>query len=169
MSMQPKNSAVHWNCLLMSKNPLDVLKKGLSKLKNSVKERRDHLLAFLNRKEKISDEDEEWLDNAGNVVDEEAVVDLLENASDYEHGLIRLTSQQKSLVEKLKELGGKGNKLLGVKRKSMCNTLTHFRMKAKFSEKDLTNANKSLKKRSRKPSRHTLKRKTRRLRSVLKS
>jgi hypothetical protein len=72
----------------MSKNPLDVLKKGLSKLKDSIEERKDNLLACLNRKEKISDEDEEWLDNAGNVVDEEAVVDLLENASDYEHGQI---------------------------------------------------------------------------------
>ena len=47
------------------------------------------------------------MDDAGNLVDEEAVVDLLENASDYEHGLTWLTSQQKSLVEKLKELGGK--------------------------------------------------------------
>ena len=102
----------------MSKNPLDVLQKGLSKLKNSIKERKDNLLTCLNRKEKISDEDEEWLDNAGNVVDEEAVVDLLENASDYEHSLTRLASQQKTLVEKLKVLGGEGNKLLGNKRKS---------------------------------------------------
>ena len=95
MSMRPKHSAVHWNCLLMSKNSLDVLKKGLSKLKNSVKESRDNLLAFLNRKEKISDEDEEWLDNASNVpvVDEEAVVD------DYERGLTRLTSQKKILPQ----------------------------------------------------------------------
>ena len=47
---------------------------------------------------RISDEDEEWLDNAGNTVDE-AVLDLLENASDYEHGLAQLTAQQKILVE----------------------------------------------------------------------
>jgi hypothetical protein len=87
MSTLPKNSAIHRDCLFMSKNPLDVLKKGLSKLKNSIKERNDNLLAFLNRKEKISDEDKEWLDNAGNMVDEEAVVDFLENVSDYECGL----------------------------------------------------------------------------------
>ena len=76
----------------MSKNPLDMLKKGLSKLKDSIKERKGNLLACLNRKEKISDEDEEWLDNASNVVDEEAVVDfeLQENASDCEHGLTGL-------------------------------------------------------------------------------
>jgi hypothetical protein len=83
MSTLPKNSAVPRVCLLMPKKPLDVLKKGLSKLKTSIKERKDNLLAFLNRKEKISDEDEEWLDNAGNMVDEEAVVNLLENTSDY--------------------------------------------------------------------------------------
>ena len=62
----------------MSENPLHVLQKGLqvAKLKDSVKERKDNLLACLNRKERISDEDEEWLDNAGNTVDEEAVLDL---------------------------------------------------------------------------------------------
>jgi hypothetical protein len=67
--------------------------------------RKDNLLACLNRKEKISDEDEEWLDNACNLVDKEAVVDLLENVSDFECGLTWLTSQQKSVIEKLKELG----------------------------------------------------------------
>ena len=86
----------------------------------------DDLLARLNGKEKISDEDEEWLDNAGNVIEEEAVVDLPDNASDYEQGLTQLTSQQKILVKKLKELGGGVNKALlrGNKRKSTCNVLT---------------------------------------------
>lgn len=106
----------------MSENPIQVLQKGLRKLKDSVKSRKNNLLTRLNRKEKISDEDEEWLDNAGNLVDEECVVDLLERASNYEHGLTRLTSQQKFLVEKLKELGGEVNKVVlpGNKRKSTC-------------------------------------------------
>ena len=65
----------------MSKNPLYVLQKSLAKFNDSVKERKDNLLACLNRKERISDEDEEWLDNAGNTVDGEAVLDLLENTS----------------------------------------------------------------------------------------
>ena len=110
----------------MSETPLHVLHKGLAKLKDSVKERKENLLACLNRKEKISDEDEEWLDNGGNVVDEEAVLNLLENESDYEHSLTQLTSQQKILVEKLKELGGERKKtaLFGNKRKSKCNVLT---------------------------------------------
>lgn len=92
--------------LPMSKNPLHTLRKGLAKLKDSVEARRDNLLACLNRKERISDEDEEWLDNAGNLVDEEAIVDLLERASDYQTGFAQLTLQQKSLVKKLKELSG---------------------------------------------------------------
>ena len=110
-------------------NPLHMLQKGLTNLKDFIKARRDNLLACLNGKEKISDEDEEWLDNAGNMIDEEAVqvVDLLKNASDYEHGLTELTSQQTFLVEKLKELSGEVKKALpGHKRKSMCSMLTHF-------------------------------------------
>ncbi|GLB34609.1 putative DDE superfamily endonuclease [Lyophyllum shimeji] len=89
----------------MSKNPLDVLKAGLAKLKKHTKARKDDLLARLRKQEKISSADERWLDTDGNLVDEEAIVDLLENASDFDRGLQRLNSQQKSLVEKLKELG----------------------------------------------------------------
>ena len=114
----------------MSENPLHVLQKGLqvAKLKDSVKERKDNLLACLNRKERISDEDEEWLDNAGNTVDEEAVLDLLENMSDYEHSLAQLTAQQKILVEKLKELGGerKKNSLVRKQEKKLEGILTSF-------------------------------------------
>ena len=104
----------------MSKTALDVLKSGLAKLKNHAKARKDGLLARLHRKEKISTEEEEWLDNAANPVDEEAIIDLLEKASDYECSLKRLNSQQKSLVDKLKELGGgiKKATLPGNKRKS---------------------------------------------------
>lgn len=80
----------------MPKNPLDVLKSGLTNLKNLTKTRKDDLLACLHRREKISASDEEeWLDNAANPVDEEAIVVLLENASDYERGLTRLNSQRK--------------------------------------------------------------------------
>jgi hypothetical protein len=102
----------------MSKNPLNVLKSGLTKLKNLTKTKKDDLLAHLHRKEEISNEEEEWLDNATNLVDEEAIIDLLEKASDYERGLTRLNSQQKSLVDKLKELGGGIKKVAGNKRKS---------------------------------------------------
>ena len=96
-----------------------MLKSGLTKLKNLTKTRKDDLVACLHWKEKISTE-EEWL-GAANPVDEEAIIDLLENASNYEHSLTRLNLQQKSLVDKLKELGGgiKKAALAGNKRKSM--------------------------------------------------
>jgi chaperonin cofactor prefoldin len=104
----------------MSKTALDVLKSGLVKLKNHAKARKDGLLARLHRKEKISTEKGEWLDNAANPVDEEVIINLLDKASDYERGLERLNSQQKSLIDKLKELGGGVKKatLPGNKRKS---------------------------------------------------
>ena len=94
----------------MFRNP--VLQKGLTKLKNSVKGRKDTLLGHFKRGEKILDENEEWLDNTGNLVDEEAVVDLLESASDYENCLAQLNSQQKACVKKLEKLGGKVNKVV---------------------------------------------------------
>jgi hypothetical protein len=56
------------------------------------------------------------LDNTADLVNEEAVVDLLETASDYERGHARLNSQQKSLVDKLTGLGG-GIKRVGNQRK----------------------------------------------------
>jgi len=45
----------------MSKKYLDVLKSGLHKLQGQIQEKKEHLLACLSRKEKISFEDEEWL------------------------------------------------------------------------------------------------------------
>ena len=50
-----------------------------------VKARKDDLLARLGKKEKLTDEEVEWLDHTANSVDKEAVVSLLEKASDYEH------------------------------------------------------------------------------------
>ncbi|KAJ6495870.1 hypothetical protein DFH09DRAFT_1103675 [Mycena vulgaris] len=69
---------------------LEVLRKGLSLLKESVKTRKDGLMNCLRRKEKISASDEAWLDDAANHVDEDAVMNKLENASDYERGFARL-------------------------------------------------------------------------------
>jgi hypothetical protein len=61
----------------MAKKPLDVIKRGLHKLKSQFQDRRKDLLARLSRKEKLSPEDEEWLDHDANLVDEEALVDAL--------------------------------------------------------------------------------------------
>jgi hypothetical protein len=97
---------------------VDVLKKGLSSLRNHIKACKYDILARLQRKERISDEDEHWLDNDANHIEEEAVINALETASDYDHGLERLDSQQRTLVEKLKELGGGIMRVVGNKRKS---------------------------------------------------
>jgi hypothetical protein len=51
--------------------PLNVLKKGLSKVTQSLKVRKDELNAKLARKESISSSDEHWLDHEGNIIDEQ--------------------------------------------------------------------------------------------------
>ena len=47
-------------------------------------------------------EDEEWLNGEANLIDKAAVVELLEKAPNYQSGFATLTSQQRSLMEKLK-------------------------------------------------------------------
>jgi len=92
----------------MGKNPLQVLKGGaggLTKLKQTVKKQKESLLLQL-QEQKISLEDEHWLDQEANFVDEEALVDMLENASDYECALSRLDPKQKPLFKRLIEVGG---------------------------------------------------------------
>jgi hypothetical protein len=90
-------------------------------MKKQIKACKDTLFTCLFNKDCISEEDKHWLDNKANLVDKDVVVDPLEKASDYKHGLEHLNLQQK-LVEKLKELGGNIKKLVGVKRKCMCIT-----------------------------------------------
>jgi hypothetical protein len=62
------------------------------------------------------------LNNKANFINEDAVVDLLDKASDYEYGLECLNSQQKVLLEKLEELGRGVKMVAGHKRKCMCIT-----------------------------------------------
>ena len=87
-------------------NPIEILKKGLTRLRNQVQDRKTRLLAELRASRPISDTDQEWLDNDGNLVDEERVVDVLDCASDYEEGLRRLNSHDKYVVDKLQSLVG---------------------------------------------------------------
>lgn len=84
--------------------PINILKKGLKKLQNQIGEWKSQLEAKLKANQPISDIDSEWLDNTGNLVDEEHVVDTLDNASDYERGLERMGLQDKAIVQKLKVL-----------------------------------------------------------------
>jgi hypothetical protein len=100
----------------MTLKPLDVLKKGLSKITQGFKVRRDELNAKLACKESISSSDEYWLDHEGNTVDEQRVIDTLEAASDYERGVKRLDGPGKAIVTKLRELAGDLAKVAGQKR-----------------------------------------------------
>ena len=57
--------------------PFDLLKKGLSTLRNQVQERKVKLTAELKAGQSISEADKEWLDGEANLVDEECVVEVL--------------------------------------------------------------------------------------------
>ena len=77
-------------------------------MKKDVEERRERLQEELKAKRKISDEDEAWLDGAGNLVDEERVVQLLKDSPDYEKGMEQLSKGDRDVVERLKALGDSG-------------------------------------------------------------
>ena len=99
----------------MAKSPLEVLRKGLNILQQQVKEKKETLKAKLQKNEKISQVDEEWLDGEGNLIDEEHVVEMLEKASDYEMGMQDLNDGEKNIVQKLRELAGDVKKIIGTK------------------------------------------------------
>jgi predicted lipase len=73
---------------LMTLKPLDILKKGFAKLTQTITKKRDDLNIKLSRQEDISSADEHWLDNEGNTIDEQRILEKLESASDYETGVV---------------------------------------------------------------------------------
>ena len=125
MNGQRKHSTVQFSkrtLVLMTKIPLDVLKSGLDKLKSQFQGRKNDLLARLSRKEKLSAEDEEWLDHDANLVDEEALVDTLDEASDYERKLAMLDTNKRSLVQKLMGYGAEKADVNGIPGKKRART-----------------------------------------------
>jgi len=97
--------------------PLEAIKKGLNILKEQTHKRKTKLKADLQVKKKLSEEDEQWLDGEGNLMDEERVVDLLERASDYERSLAQLDSKDKSVIQKLHDLANASSNGPGKKHK----------------------------------------------------
>lgn len=98
--------------------PIEVLKKGLAKLHNQIRERKAKLEIELKASRPISEIDQDWLDGDGNLVNEERVVETLDNASDYEQGFNRLGLEEKSIVQKLQKLaGGQNGDVTSKKRK----------------------------------------------------
>ena len=66
----------------------------------------------------ISSVDEQQLDNEANTVDKKHVIDILEEASDYERGMARLDNKGKAIVIKLKEWAGSvAHKVIDASRK----------------------------------------------------
>ena len=88
----------------MAPYPISTLKKGLAQFSKKIKARKDKLMDMLAKNEKISDDDEHWLDHEANTVDEQHVLDILEAASDYEKEVGRLDANSKGFVKKLWEL-----------------------------------------------------------------
>ena len=86
--------------------PVEILKQGLKKLQDQTYSRKAVLEAALKARQPISEVDEEWLDNAGNLVDEEQVVDKLDKALDFDSALKQLNERDKVIVQKLQELAG---------------------------------------------------------------
>jgi len=97
--------------LLGIMKPIEILKRGLLKLHNQVQQRKSELEAKLKAGQPVSDADMDWLDGDGNLIDEEQVVEILDNASDYERGFDRLNPQKKVIVQRLRKLAGKGGGL----------------------------------------------------------
>ena len=89
------------------------------------KARKDKLTDNLAKNEKISDDDEHWLDHEANTVDEQRtrVLDALEAASDYEKEIGRLDENSKGIVKKLQEWAGDTNKAPSKKRQRRKNSL----------------------------------------------
>ena len=88
----------------MTLKPLDILKKGFAKLTQTITKKRDDLNIKLSRQEDISSADEHWLDNEGNTIDEQRILEKLESASDYKTGVAQLDDNGKAIVKKLQEL-----------------------------------------------------------------
>jgi len=99
----------------MAPKPLKVLKKGLAKFMETIKTCKKELSAKLAQAETISSSDEHWLDNEGNTVDKQCVLDTLESASDYEQGIEQLDENGKAIVKKLREWAGDLAKVTGNK------------------------------------------------------
>ena len=88
-----------------------------------IKAHKDKLTDKLAKNEKISDDDEHWLDHEANTVDEQRVLDTLEAASDYEKEIGRLDENSKGIVKKLQEWAGDTNKAPSKKRQRRKNSL----------------------------------------------
>ena len=107
---------------------LTILKAGLAALKSKAEICKNDLLNRLKAQVKISAADETWLDQEGNYVDEEALLNTLGAASSFEHALTLLNPGEKKVLDGLIEAGKEGmsasssgqGKDVAKKRQCMC-------------------------------------------------
>ncbi|KAJ7809639.1 hypothetical protein B0H14DRAFT_3759027 [Mycena olivaceomarginata] len=81
---------------------LEVLRRGFDALKKHIGSRSKTLEDHLANNKSITSDDERWLDDEGNIADEEWALRDLETASEYERGMLRLNAAQKKAVKRLK-------------------------------------------------------------------
>jgi hypothetical protein len=100
-------------------NSLNSLILGLQIIQSQVQDQKLRLMADMRAGKKLTESEEEWLDHAGNLVDEERIVELLKNASDYQKAFECLNKEDKGVVERLQALGSKGKAVISKKRQRM--------------------------------------------------
>ena len=112
--------AVSKLCGSMSPHPLETLKKGFSELFRNIKDRKGKLNVRLSQGEAISPSDKQWLDNEGNTIDDERILEALELAPDYNKAVAKLDSNEQEIMRKLREWAGCGSSAKVVGKKWMC-------------------------------------------------
>jgi hypothetical protein len=100
-------------------NSLNSLILGLQIIQSQVQDRKLRLMTDMRAGKELTESEEEWLDHAGNLVDEERIVELLKNASDYQKAFECLNKEDKGVVERLQALGSKGKAVISKKRRRM--------------------------------------------------
>ena len=93
---------------MASTTSLAILKAGLAALKSKAEICKNDLLNRLKAQAKISAADETWLDQEGNYVDEEALLNTLGAASNCERALTLLNPGEKKVLDGLVEVGKGG-------------------------------------------------------------
>ncbi|KAL1738603.1 hypothetical protein HDZ31DRAFT_50729, partial [Schizophyllum fasciatum] len=87
-------------------SPLEVLRKGLAKLKESTDSRKNDILTRLHKGDRVNLSEEAFVDDDANFTIEQLIIDSLDKASDYDKAVSQLTPDQKTVVDRLRELAG---------------------------------------------------------------
>ena len=102
----------------MSSKKIDILNRGLNILRRQIQAWKDRLEAEA-KSGTLLEDDAEWLDTAGNLIDEVYVVDLLASAEDYDRSFEGLEEKHKAAVLRLREAAGDIIKVASEKQKRM--------------------------------------------------